>query len=928
MKNQNNLLRPKQASPIKLEAETVYFSTCRLVKLTQWIVAGGVVCKSLFFVLGFIFLLPINLAAQFAGGIGTKQDPYQISTWKQLASIKDKQSAAFILIQDLNKYSEGYVEFAGPNANSGSGWLPIPNFSGVLDGNGKTLADLTVFRPAQNTVGLFAKAGNATFKNLHLENFTINAGNDIGGLLGIGINVQISNCSFDGKVEGKYYTGGLVGTIGNSEIFGSYSLGQVSGFKGVGGIAGNAYHTNINQSFSSGEVAAESLAGGLVGFFHSYSPNFIENCYSISQVTAESIAGGLIGKMNGASLLNSYAAGKVTAKAQSGGLMGLAESKFSIQNCFWDEDRTGQSSNAGGGLGLRTQSLKGKNAHFSQTWDFAKVWGIKEPSSAEPFISYPYIKTIAYDEVGKKDSKNPIPGLESAKIPTGFNFPLVLVKTYGDPDYILGDDRDSIGQTVIYRAEDTTVVRIHGNMAVILKAGSTKITAESGNGQNSSYHLPFEQTLTIQPADLQVSAVPGQKKVFGAADQEFEFTGSGFKYKDGPEVLSGKLGREEGEDVGQYLITKGTLDAGPNYHLHFTAANFEITKKEVIIEAQANQKIFGSVDPELSFLVKGIDSQEVQKKLSGQLVRETGEKIGSYVIQRGDLDLGSNFEIIFKEAVFQIIQAELSTILDPAEIQTPWSVMPTLPKHVSALTKDGQILELLVRWEKSNLNLMENGTCSLVGNVDLPDGIGNPEALKALQKVAILPKEAPEDVLLSEDKFEPGSAKSATEIGRFTVVDKTDDFHTLSLAEGQLDNSFFQIAGNSLVWNNSGNSKTKNSYSILVLVLDRGGNVFQKEFELTPVFGSINDIEVFNTFTPDEDGINDTWGVPSLGQSEGSTVQIFERSGSLLFSTDDPEKRWDGSFQGKSLPEGTYYWVLNFAQTGETRKGFLNLMRK
>ncbi|HSF53213.1 MAG TPA: gliding motility-associated C-terminal domain-containing protein, partial [Algoriphagus sp.] len=90
----------------------------------------------------------------------------------------------------------------------------------------------------------------------------------------------------------------------------------------------------------------------------------------------------------------------------------------------------------------------------------------------------------------------------------------------------------------------------------------------------------------------------------------------------------------------------------------------------------------------------------------------------------------------------------------------------------------------------------------------------------------------------------------------------------------------------------------------------------------------INEIEVFNSFTPDHDGINDTWGVPELGKSEGASIQIFERTGSLIYSTENPEGRWDGTFNGNEVPEGTYFWVLNLETTGETRKGFLNLLRK
>ena len=921
-------MKAYHGSKVELFVNSFLSMIRRIVDLMQILFMYRLSLKVMVLVFGFHFLNASDLFAQFSGGNGTKEDPYIIRTWEQLALIKDKQSAAFRLVENLDRTSPGYDQFAGPNANSGMGWIPIANFMGVFDGNGNSISDLVINRPTESTIGLFKKAGNAQFRNLQLSRFKIRGASDIGGLLGVAIKVKISNCSFDGQVEGKYYVGGLVGTIGNSEITESFSLGGISGFRGVGGIAGNAYQTNLSRSFASGSVNANMDAGGLVGFFHSYSNNSIQDSYSVSSISANEVGGGLVGRISGATLRTSYAAGHVVAKSKAGGLFGWAESKVSVMDSFWDVEKTGQDANSGGGSGINTKSLKGKESLQSGAWNFTEIWEIKEPTALEPLISYPFLKAIKYDPVNLKEGKNPIPGLESAKIPSGINFPLVLVKTYGDPEYILGEEVDRLGQKVIYSAEDPSILKIEGNMAMILKAGTTKIKAEVTNTYNIADLIPLEQVLTIEPAPLKVSVIANQKKTFGSEDQKLGFTLSGFKYDDNLEILSGELVREPGENVGLYQINQGTLDAGGNYEIEFTPGHFEITKRVVVLEAQGKQKIFGSEDPELTFQVSGLDLQEVSKVLSGNIIRQAGEKVGKYVIGSGDLKASPNYEIDFKEGLFEIFPAELATIMDPKEIETPWAVLPNLPSHVSALTKDGQILELPVNWETSQLNLLAKGTCSLPGILELPEGILNPEMRKPIQKLTVLPKPAPDDILLSNNKFEPGSSKSVFEIGKFTVMDKVDDLHDITLVEGSLDNNLFRINGHSLSWKNEGKPKIKSQYSILVKVLDRGGNTIEKAFQLKAEFVRISDIEVTNTFTPDGDGINDTWGISALGVSEGARVQVFERSGSLIFSTENPEERWDGIYQGRALPEGTYYWILNFPKTGEMRKGFLNLLKK
>lgn len=875
-----------------------------------------------------VFLLNATIGfAQFSVGKGTKEDPYKISTWSELHSVRENITSSFILINNLDRNTEGYEQFASASANGGQGWLPIVNFSGIFDGNDFNISNLIINRPNQSSVGLFGKAGNAEFKNLHLKDVHVKASNDIGGLLGLGIKITISNCSFDGIVEGKYFVGGLVGTIGNSQFSDCYSLGQVTAFRSGGGIAGNAYQTNVNRCFSSGNVEATLEAGGLIGLFHSVSNNMIQNSYSLANVSADEVVGGLVGKLSNAQISHSYAAGELLGEFKVGGLVGLIEKNSAISDSFWDVEKTGQSSNSGGGNAVMTNILKQKDSWLSSNWDFFEIWGIVEPTESNALISYPFLKSITYDQLGAKESKNPIPGLELFRFPQGLDFPSEMEKSYGDPDYTLGPEVDAHGISISYFALDTSVVKITGNQAMILKAGITTIYAKAIGHSVYNTNIPLEQTLTVSPAVLRISSKTDQSKFFGTDDPMLEYILEGFQYDDGSEVITGDLIRELGEQVGFYEILIGSLAAGGNYEIEYHGSHFQIFKKKIVVEAIEKQKIYGQDDPQLSFLVSGINPDEISVVLSGSLMRESGEKIGKYQIGQGNLQTDFNYELVFKESFLEIIPAELSLIFNLSEIVTEWSKLPALPKFVSALTQDGQILELGVTWQTNQLNLMEVGTCLLYGSVGLPQGIVNTEMLKAAQPLKILAKPAPEDMLLSNNRFEPGSPKSIQEIGKLSVIDKADVIHTLSLVKGTLDNSLFVLNGNSLSWKNTGDSKFKNQYSILVEALDRAGNVIQKQFQLKSEFVRLGDIEVFNSFSPDQDGINDSWGVPALSGIEGVRIQIFERSGQLMHSTVNPSERWDGTFLGRPMPEGTYYWVLTLSKTGEVRRGFLNLFR-
>lgn len=83
-------------------------------------------------------------------------------------------------------------------------------------------------------------------------------------------------------------------------------------------------------------------------------------------------------------------------------------------------------------------------------------------------------------------------------------------------------------------------------------------------------------------------------------------------------------------------------------------------------------------------------------------------------------------------------------------------------------------------------------------------------------------------------------------------------------------------------------------------------------------------------FTPNGDNLNDNFTV--FGQYVVAfEMQIFNRWGELLFSTDDLRSGWDGTFRGNEMPEGTYTFTAHITdRAGRTfkRSGSVLLLRK
>jgi hypothetical protein len=80
----------------------------------------------------------------------------------------------------------------------------------------------------------------------------------------------------------------------------------------------------------------------------------------------------------------------------------------------------------------------------------------------------------------------------------------------------------------------------------------------------------------IAAKGISVTANPGQSKVIGSLDPlPFTFTVGGLGLVPG-DTLSGALGRNAGESIGNYTINQDTLDAGSNYAISYVSNDFTI----------------------------------------------------------------------------------------------------------------------------------------------------------------------------------------------------------------------------------------------------------------------------------------------------------------------------------------------------------------
>lgn len=71
------------------------------------------------------------------------------------------------------------------------------------------------------------------------------------------------------------------------------------------------------------------------------------------------------------------------------------------------------------------------------------------------------------------------------------------------------------------------------------------------------------------------------------------------------------------------------------------------------------------------------------------------------------------------------------------------------------------------------------------------------------------------------------------------------------------------------------------------------------------------EIYLYNSFSPNNDGINDLFYIGNIFKYPNSRLEVFDRTGQLVYSKGNYDNSWDGTNYGDRLPDATYYFVLD-----------------
>lgn len=388
-----------------------------------------------------------------------------IHTIEDLYGISNNPEENYILMADIDLSGTK----PGGDLDTGYGWQPIEKFSGVLDGNGYRITNMSIYgNPPVQKVGLFSEL-SGTVQNLGVINVDIHPSgnvNCIGGITGYIDGAIIKNCYVTGMLQKQMPTNESKDNI--SDIYDEFDTpDNLYTIKcDIGGIAGDG-----NYFFS------------------------VKDCYTDVDLIGSGYVGGIMGHAERMLILRCYATGTVQSSIDfSGAITADIGDEFGIvKNSYY------LASNGKDKYASELSNAQMKFANCYTGFDFDKTW------------------------IMDKNSPYPYPQLRSC-----MQVRTESIELLSPPDkltYTEGETLDFTGSKLKLNYEDGYSVEIPLNESIVsyeMEAGNQTVNINY-NGKSAQFDINVKPI----PESLKVTAKKTKLKVGSSFTYKAAYTGKG-----------------------------------------------------------------------------------------------------------------------------------------------------------------------------------------------------------------------------------------------------------------------------------------------------------------------------------------------------------------------------------------------------------------
>ncbi|MFM9840233.1 MAG: MBG domain-containing protein, partial [Cyclobacteriaceae bacterium] len=449
--------------------------------------------------------------------------------------------------------------------------------------------------------------------------------------------------------------------------------------------------------------------------------------------------------------------------------------------------------------------------------------------------------------------------------------------------------------------------------------GSYPITVSGGSSANYSF-LYQSGTLSVTKATLTATA-DNKSRIFGIANPTLTISYTGF--------LNGEniLAIDTPPIASTTAIASSPLDSYPitvsggidnNYDFNYAAGALLITsskpptiKNFVVPTAEDTPFIFNnstftnptvfSSDPGDKIVNVKIVTTPTRGKLyslGNQVASGNTIKVVNGVLEDIKYIPDTNYNgpdnftwNIFNGVFSAVADAQASINVTPVNDPPILSDLETIPLNYSPGDPPKKITEKLILNDIDN-SFMFSATITITENKSSGDEL---ELLSSIDNQKIKP---------SFDKVK----------GQLTLL-------------GKDSKSNYESALKNVLFSSSVSSNTELQSKIISIVVNdsvANSNAVTRTIQITEVF---LDLDIFNSFTPNNDGVNDVWYFERLKAYSQIAISVFDRNGAKVFDCTTNDCKWDGKVGGKELPSGPYMYTIDLNGGKRKYQGTVTILR-
>ena len=287
------------------------------------------------------------------------------------------------LMTKLDKNPIGEFNITADIDLAGVKFQPLPEFTGILHGNGHVIRNMNYNQPGQASVGLFATTRGAIIEDLGFENANMVGNENVGTLAGHFYGGEARRIFvMNSYIEGRDHVGSIVGNMGNNNGEPSLITDCISDATvktrehQVGGLCGIATGGTLQNSLFCGTVDnnGSSSNTGIISLIDSDDATTIKNCFSgAAHINGKRMVPRIVnGKRNSTTLINNYV---------------LKSSLYSGNYSTAVDDKDGDQGATVNDATARTK------AFYSETlgWDFDNTWSFLPGAEG---LMFPVLKVM------------------------------------------------------------------------------------------------------------------------------------------------------------------------------------------------------------------------------------------------------------------------------------------------------------------------------------------------------------------------------------------------------------------------------------------------------------------------------------------------------------------------------------------------------